>query len=542
MSLINKKVRRGGFVGFVALLAAAAGCGSSSPQTGGLYVTVKDVSMALIADAVVATDPATDSKVTDALGTVLYQKIPAGFYSVTAVHPSLGAAREPITIQAGSLSEITLVLSKDLVLDAGTGSGSGGSGGTAGSAGAGGTPGTGGRGGSGNDAGVTDAGGDSHDGGAVDPSWTVNLATLTKDSNGVNLTWTSTGGPFTSYKIYRAVGTGSFSIIGILNSPTTLSYRDETPMLGTMYSYRVGAATAANQEVQSNVQTITAGVYIDVASQVERMRVDPTRPYLYLVDKVNNSVHFVNLTTNTVESTIFIGSAPEDLGINQDGSKLFVANFGSTNIGVVDLATRMMAGNLLVDTSIGTWDGNPYRIVCGAGNTLVFTSQDQWNNLKLVNAVTGANLTAVGSLYEPGLAASPDGTRVYAGESGISTATLTRWDISGSTLTQVDISNGVDAFTSPVVVTSQDGRYVFWAGMKFLANNLKSVLGTFSEDILASSPDGSVVVGPTKIHDGTTFAAKKVLPLSTSVMAMSADGKTLYLYDMTSSRIYLYGL
>jgi DNA-binding beta-propeller fold protein YncE len=356
------------------------------------------------------------------------------------------------------------------------------------------------------------------------------------------LTWTSTGGPFTSYKIYRAVGTGSFSVIGILNAPPMLTYRDETPMLGTMYSYRVGAVTAASGEVQSNVQSITAGVYIDVGSQVERMKVDPTRPYLYLVDKVNNSLHFVNLTTNTVESTIFIGSTPEDLDINQDGSKLFVADFGSTQIGVVDLATRTMTGTLLVDTAVGTWDGNPYRLACGAGDTLVFTSQDQWNNLKLVNAITGANLTAIGSLFEPGLAASPDGTRIYAGESGISTATLTRWDISTGKLTQVDISNGINSFTSQVVLTSANGMYVFWAGMKFLANNLKSVLGTFSENILATNADGSVVVGQTKIHDGNTFAAKKMLPLSTSIMAMSPDGKTLYLYDMMSSRIYLYGL
>jgi DNA-binding beta-propeller fold protein YncE len=474
---------------------------------------------------------------------VLFEKVPVGFYSVTAIHPSLGAARQPIMIQANNLSEITLVLSKDVVIDAG--SSVGGSAGTAGSTGAGGgngsggTLGMGGRAGSGDDAGMT---GDSRDGGSVDPSWAISLTALTKDSNGVNLSWTSTGGPFTSYKIYRATGAGSFSIIGILNSPSTLAYRDETPMLGTMYSYRVAGVTAASQEVQSNVQSITAGVYIDVGSQVERMKVDPTRPYLYLADKVNNSLHFLNLSTNSVESTIFIGSAPEDLDINRDGSKLFVANFGSTNIGVVDLGTRTMAGNLLVNTAVDIWDGNPYRIVCGPGDTLVFTSQDQWNSLKLVNALTGANLAVGGTLYEPGLAASPDGTRVYVGESGISTATLTRWDISGSTLTQVDISVGVDSFTSPDIVTSHDGRYVFWAGRKFLANNLKSVLGTFSEDILATNADGSIVVGPTKIHDGTTFAAKKALPLSTQIMAMSPDGKTLYLYDMVSSRVYLYSL
>ena len=244
----------------------------------------------------------------------------------------------------------------------------------------------------------------------------VSLAALTKDSNGVNLSVDATGGPFTSYQIYRALGTaGSFAIIDILNAPPALTYRDETPQLGQVYRYRVGGLTAVGQEVQSNVQMITAGVFIDVGSQVERMKADPQRPYLYLVDRVNNSLHFVNLTTNTVESTIFVGSTPVDLDINQAGSELFVADFGAPRSRVVNLDTRLKTRTLLVNTALGIWDGNPFRLACGAGDTLVFTSEDQWNDLKLVNAITGANLVAAGTIYEPGLAASPDGTRIYVG-------------------------------------------------------------------------------------------------------------------------------
>ena len=44
------------------------------------------------------------------------------------------------------------------------------------------------------------------------------------------------------------------------------------------------------------------------------------------------------------------------------------------------------------------------------------------------------------------------------------------------------------------------------------------------------------------IFDGTTFSAKRMTPLSTSTMVVSPDDKTLYLYDGTTSRIYIYGL
>ena len=58
----------------------------------------------------------------------------------------------------------------------------------------------------------------------------------------------------------------------------------------------------------------------------------------------------------------------------------------------------MKSRSLLVDTSLGTWDGNPYRW-CARRAALVFTSQDQWNDLKMVNAADGAHLTTIGSLH-----------------------------------------------------------------------------------------------------------------------------------------------
>ena len=116
--------------------------------------------------------------------------------------------------------------------------------------------------------------------------------------------------------------------------------------------------TASGQEIQSNTQTIVTGVYIDVGSQIEAMMADPKRPYIYGVDKVNNSLHFINLTTNTVEKTIFVGSSPVDLDINLQGTTLYVANFGSTQI-ARSISHPHHGGSISVDTTVGTWDGIP---------------------------------------------------------------------------------------------------------------------------------------------------------------------------------------
>ena len=521
-------------------------------------MSVVDKSMAPVADAVVTTEPATESKVTDALGSVFFSKVPVGGYAVTAMHPTAGSGRVTAQTVAGMATQVVVVLGTEGALGGGGGGGGGGKGqggaggvpgGTGGSgpghggAGAG-TAGSGGAGRGGATGGVVGQGGAGGAGAAGGASATVVLAPLTKDTTGVDLNWTSTpAGAFATYKVYRGTATAAMAVINILQDGTSTHYRDDSVMLGVTYSYRVAGVTAAGQETTSNTQMITTGVYIDVASQVERMMVDPTRPYLYALDKVNNSLHFVNLTTNTVEKTIFVGSTPVDLDINLQGTTLYVANFGSTQIATIDLATRTMTGNIVVDPSVGTWQGNPYRLACTAGDTLAYTSMDQWNDLKLVNALTGASLGAASqSIYEPDLVASPDGTSVYVGESGISTETLYRFNIVNSKLTLVDQSAGIDSFTSATILMTKDDKYVYYAGRKFLANNLKSVLGTFSEAIVAINSYGSLAIGAMHIFDGTTFAVTRMTPLATSTMAVSPDDKTLYLYDSMSSHIYVYQL
>ena len=205
---------------------------------------------------------------------------------------------------------------------------------------------------------------------------------------------------------------------------------------------------------------------------------------------------------------------------------------------MISASTVSVSVSVFVDTTVGTWDGNPYRLACTAGDTLVVTSMDQWNDLKLVDALTGAALDHTGSVYEPALAASPDGTRLYVGEYGGLNG-VSRYDIVGKKLQSVDTSS---ASGSATVLVSKDGKYVFYSAQKILADNLKSVLGTFSEPIVAINGDGSVAVGAKNIYDGTTFAVKRPTPLMTSTMALGPDGSTLYLYDTTSSRIYIYRL
>ncbi len=70
-------------------------------------------------------------------------------------------------------------------------------------------------------------------------------------TTGVTVTWTAVAGA-TGYRVYRAIGTGAATQIGL---PTTNTYTDTTAVAGTVYTYSVRARTAAGNTGYSTTDT-----------------------------------------------------------------------------------------------------------------------------------------------------------------------------------------------------------------------------------------------------------------------------------------------
>src|SRR5579884_3475204 len=99
------------FVGVATLLATLPACGGGGSQpTGSLYVTVVDKSMLPVSDATVTTEPATQSLITDAFGSVFFAKVPAGGYAITASHATRGSGRATQQVTAGAVAKVTVTL------------------------------------------------------------------------------------------------------------------------------------------------------------------------------------------------------------------------------------------------------------------------------------------------------------------------------------------------------------------------------------------------------------------------------------------------
>jgi hypothetical protein len=110
--------------------------------------------MSPVADAEVTTDPATQSLVTDALGTIFFPKVPAVGYAVTASHPTAGSGRATAQVVANEVADAVITVTRPPV-----GGGDGGQAGGPGAGGGGGGGGTGGLPGSGGVAGAGVGGG-----------------------------------------------------------------------------------------------------------------------------------------------------------------------------------------------------------------------------------------------------------------------------------------------------------------------------------------------------------------------------------------------
>jgi len=361
-------------------------------------------------------------------------------------------------------------------------------------------------------------------------------------STGIQLNWTTSDeATFSNYKIYRSKGnTSNFQLVDIVNDVNTTTYFDNDVSIGENYYYQIGVNLSNGEERLSNTQFIPfEGVSIYVGTQVEKMTVDPTRPFLYALDRVNNSLLFIDTDQGVLTKTIFVGSSPTDLDISKDGDKLYVANFGSTQINVVDLNTQEIGFSFFVDPDVGTWDGNPYRIAALSDNRLAFTSEDQWNSVKVVNATNGNNIDVGGSIYQPTLFSNPAGDVLYAAESGSSGSQVIRYNISGNSLDEVDESSSGSSWGRTGLITA-NGQYIFFRRQKILASNLQSSLGTFSDDIYAANKDGSIALGEEQYFSGTNYSILGNLPVASKIMAADPSDDIFYIYNTMSSSIIVF--
>lgn len=273
---------------------------------------------------------------------------------------------------------------------------------------------------------------------------------------------------------------------------------------------------------------------------VGHLEADPIRSRVYATLPSENTVIVIDTNSLTITSTIPIGSSPRGLAISADGSKLWVANSGSTNaaIGVIDLNTLQVLPSLPAPT-------RPYDIEEGLLHRLYVTPDDQSSpgGIMLINGETGAYQTSFGGheVYRGSLLKiTPDRNTLFFGNTGLSPSTMIKYNVATavpSLLQQGSFGSygqGLSvSHNGQLLVFPNGGGNAGYATFEIPTANINSVNGTFNvgayPHAATFSNDDTLLYHGTssqsavKIFDATTFTLVSAIPLGNSPQSGGYD-------------------
>jgi DNA-binding beta-propeller fold protein YncE len=223
----------------------------------------------------------------------------------------------------------------------------------------------------------------------------------------------------------------------------------------------------------------------------------PTRPIVYASLEAEDAVAIIN--TDSLEvNKIYIGSEPTGMALSNDLSKLYVANRGSSSIGILDTINEVALAPLSLPTApLDVEVGKDGRLFTLVSNKYVYARLEQLD--PETGEMVGPRFG--GSFYYGELEMSPDKNRLYYGDYSLSPSDLTVYDVStpGSTQYIHSIRTGSSGAD---LALSQDGRLIAHANGSpysiaiYSAGDDLALLGTLETgnypSLVAFSPDGEV--------------------------------------------------
>lgn len=247
------------------------------------------------------------------------------------------------------------------------------------------------------------------------------------------------------------------------------------------------------------------------SKQILSILADPQRNRVYYGDAETNQIVVVDSEGEAVITRIQLAGKPLMMDISKDGQKLAVACSG---LAIVDLETfqvTQLPVNLVISSVAFDFAGQLY-----------VTTGDSWGKIHKIDAATGGILLSFGTggalsntIYQSAIVRTDTtGTYLYAGERGLSPASLYKFDIRG---------------TVPV----------------FLAEDQHGAIGSNLQDLAIHKGGASVYLAcgsPYEIQEINSETITKVNSLSTGPYpnAVTLDPTGLFAYASANSQNVLF--
>ncbi|WP_255286754.1 MULTISPECIES: YncE family protein [unclassified Bacillus (in: firmicutes)] len=139
----------------------------------------------------------------------------------------------------------------------------------------------------------------------------------------------------------------------------------------------------------------------------EGVAVLPNGARVYVTNFNSGTVSVIDTATNTVTATITVGAYPDDIAFKPDGTRAYVVNYGSNSVSVIDTSTNRVVAIIpvgMVPYAVDiTPDGTRGYVTNGGGNTVSVFSTSTNKVIATIPVTTDPN----------GISITPDGTKAY---------------------------------------------------------------------------------------------------------------------------------
>ncbi len=241
----------------------------------------------------------------------------------------------------------------------------------------------------------------------------------------------------------------------------------------------------------------------DLGSSIGPDVADTGRNLAYVVDQGRNLLLAINTDTGTTAAIQSLPAIAGGLAVSMDDTTLYVSEPGAFRIQEFSLPTLAPIGSLDIGSSV-------YQIVVGVNNRIYGNTNnalDGTGSILVFDAQSAAQLYNLSGNYDELIRASPDGTRLYSRDRGLSgdDSSITTWDVSGTgaPVSLPKISGPTGANSTDFLVDTVNGNAYFEDGgvngieVTHLSNNSKTtwnfVNGGGAGNGLAALPGASFV-------------------------------------------------
>jgi large repetitive protein len=242
----------------------------------------------------------------------------------------------------------------------------------------------------------------------VDPVTGVVTGTLGfTDPAGAPLTYTIKADPANGSVVVDSAGNYTYTPTPAARAVAAADPNAETDTFSVTASNGLATAdTTISAPITPAAQTSSPNT-INIAGGPFGVAVSPDRSRVYVTDYDSGKVSVIDTATKTVTATIAVGANPQAVAFSPDGSTAYVTNFADNTVSVIDTATNTVTKTIPVDAG-------PSTLAVSSDGAHVYVVNYTGDTISAIDTASGTVTSTIGAQgYPAGIVISPDNATLY---------------------------------------------------------------------------------------------------------------------------------